>query len=116
MSRATGQKPRLWGSIIGFGQYHYEYESGRQGDGPAGAFAPRKAASTVYLVDGAGAHTDLLEPGTAHQQCRLYLHKGCGGGRPQCARGDRGEVLLEGHGGHIHQPCPPGRHLVLAPP
>jgi hypothetical protein len=31
MSRVTGETPRLWGSIVGFGQYHYKYESGRQG-------------------------------------------------------------------------------------
>ena len=57
MERVTGEPPRLWGtSIIGFGQYHYEYESGRKGDGPAASFSPRKAATVVYLADGVGAH------------------------------------------------------------
>ena len=35
MGRVTGEEPRLWGSIIGFGQYHYRYASGREGDAPA---------------------------------------------------------------------------------
>lgn len=42
-------------------QYHYRYASGREGDAPAAGFAARKAASTVYVLDGVGAHADLLE-------------------------------------------------------
>jgi hypothetical protein len=61
MRRATGEEPRLWGTVIGFGTYHYRYPSGREGDGPAAAFAARKAATVVYVVDGVGAHADLLE-------------------------------------------------------
>jgi hypothetical protein len=56
MSRVTGETLRLWGSIVGFGQYHYKYESGRQGDAPAAAFAPRKAAATT-ISPTASAHT-----------------------------------------------------------
>ncbi len=51
----------MWGSIVGFGEYHYKYESGREGDSPAAAFAARKPATTVYAADGVGAHTELLE-------------------------------------------------------
>lgn len=75
ISRVTGEEPRLWGSIVGFGQYHYEYRSGRQGDGPAAAFAPRKAASTIYVADGVGTHADLLEklgPHTSAVGC-IYI-------------------------------------------
>lgn len=61
MRRVTGEKPRMWGSIVGFGQYHYRYASGREGDAPAAGFAPRKAATTVYLPEGVGAHADALE-------------------------------------------------------
>lgn len=61
MSRATGEKPRLWGTIIGFGTYHYKYQSGREGDSGAASFAPRKPATTLYLADGVGAHADLLD-------------------------------------------------------
>jgi hypothetical protein len=56
MTEVTGEQPTLWGTIIGFGRYHYVYESGREGDGPAASFAPRKAASTVYVADGVGPH------------------------------------------------------------
>lgn len=60
MRRVTGKTAQLWGSVIGFGQYHYRYASGREGDAPAAAFSPRKAATTVYVQDGTGAHADLL--------------------------------------------------------
>lgn len=61
MQRATGQEPRMWGSIVGFGEYHYRYPTGREGDAPAAGFSARKAASTVYLLDGVDGHADLLE-------------------------------------------------------
>lgn len=62
MTRVTGQPGRLWyGSVIGFGQYHYDYASGRQGDSGAAGFAPRKASTTIYLPDGTGAHAAKLE-------------------------------------------------------
>ncbi len=75
MRRATGEEPYMWGSIIGFGAYHYRYDSGRVGDAPAAAFAARKAASTIYLADGVGAHTAALGrlgPHTTGVGC-LYL-------------------------------------------
>jgi hypothetical protein len=61
MKKATGERPRLWGSILGFGQYDYRYDSGREGTAPAAGFSPRKAATTIYLADGVGAHDDLLQ-------------------------------------------------------
>jgi hypothetical protein len=60
MRRVTGAEPKLHGSIIGFGTYHYRYDSGREGDGPAASFAPRKAATVVYLMDGIGTHEEAL--------------------------------------------------------
>jgi hypothetical protein len=75
MSRVTGEPPRLWGSIIGFGQYHYKYASGREGDVAAAGFAPRKAATTIYLVDGIGRYEDQLKqlgPHTTGVGC-LYI-------------------------------------------
>ncbi|SIN86893.1 DUF1801 domain-containing protein [Agromyces cerinus] len=75
-SRVTGQQPRMWGpTIIGFGEYHYTYDSGREGDAPAAAFSPRKAATTVYLVPGLTRDPELLErlgPHTTGLTC-LYL-------------------------------------------
>ena len=51
MGRLSGEKPKLWGpSIIGFGSGHYRYESGREGDMPLIAFAPRKAALVLYSM------------------------------------------------------------------
>ncbi len=76
MTRVTGQPAKMWGpSIVGFGSYHYRYASGREGDAPAAAFAPRKAATTIYLYDGIDAHADLVErvgPHTTGVGC-LYL-------------------------------------------
>ena len=76
MSRVTGQEPTMWGkSIIGFGQYHYKYASGREGDAAAAGFAPRKAATTIYLLDGVGAYTEPLSrlgPHTTGVGC-LYV-------------------------------------------
>jgi len=49
--RVTGLEPRMWGtSIIGYGSYHYRYDSGREGDHLRAGFSPRKAASTIYLM------------------------------------------------------------------
>lgn len=46
----TGFEPKMWGhSIIGFGSYHYKYESGHEGDAPLAGFSPRKTAMTVYF-------------------------------------------------------------------
>ncbi len=75
MRRVTGEEPRMWATVVGFGQYHYKYASGREGDAPAAGFAPRSAATTVYLPDGVGAHQDLLDtlgPHTTGVGC-LYV-------------------------------------------
>jgi hypothetical protein len=75
MARVTGEPPQLWGSIIGFGQYHYKYQSGREGDVAAASFAPRKAATTIYLVDGVRRYEQQLEqlgPHTTGVGC-LYI-------------------------------------------
>jgi hypothetical protein len=60
MARITGEPARMWGSIVGFGEYHYRYESGREGDAPAAGFAARKAATSIYLPDGVGTYVELL--------------------------------------------------------
>ena len=50
MKDISGHPPVMWGSsIVGFGTYHYEYESGREGDMPVIAFSPRKQAITIYV-------------------------------------------------------------------
>jgi len=51
MSKVTGAKPVLWGgNIIGFGKYHYVYDSGYEGDACLAAFAPRKTNITLYVM------------------------------------------------------------------
>jgi len=76
MGRVTGLRPVMWGpSIIGFGEYHYRYASGREGTMAAAGFSPRATASTVYLADGFNGHGDLLArlgPHTTSASC-LYL-------------------------------------------
>ena len=52
MERATGEEPAMWGpSIIGFGDLHYKYESGREGDWFRVGFSPRKQSLTLYVTD-----------------------------------------------------------------
>jgi Domain of unknown function (DU1801) len=61
MQSAAGEPPKMWGpSIIGFGSYHYKYESGREGDMPLIAFSPRKAASVLYGMTRAKESAALL--------------------------------------------------------
>lgn len=68
MSRLSGKPPKMWGpSIIGFGQYHYRYESGREGDMCRIGFSPRKGQTVIYLVDGYEQQQDNL--------ARLGKHK-----------------------------------------
>ena len=56
MQSASGEKPKMWGpSIIGFGSYHYRYDSGREGEMPLIGFSPRKAATVLYNL---GAFSD----------------------------------------------------------
>ena len=51
MEKITGSQGVLWGtSIIGFGDYHYKYASGREGDWFLTGFSPRKNALTLYLM------------------------------------------------------------------
>jgi hypothetical protein len=51
MTRVTRQPPTMWGtSIVGFGSYHYKYESGREGDSCLTGFSSRKGDISVYLT------------------------------------------------------------------
>ena len=50
MSEWSGSEPKMWGpTIIGFGNYHYKYASGHEGDMPLIGFSPRKAAFSLYV-------------------------------------------------------------------
>lgn len=62
MEEATGEPAKMFGpSIIGFGQYHYKYATGHQGDAPLLGFSPRKAAISLYVFTGCEEHKHLLE-------------------------------------------------------
>lgn len=53
MEEITGEPAKMWGaSIIGFGTYHYKYDSGREGDAMLVGFSPRKQALTLYMMAG----------------------------------------------------------------
>lgn len=61
MEAVTGEKARMWGpTIIGFGNYHYKYASGHEGNAPILGFSPRKAAISLYVFTGLTEHEDLL--------------------------------------------------------
>ncbi|MGW4928394.1 DUF1801 domain-containing protein [Agromyces sp. NPDC004153] len=61
MQRISGREPTLWNvGTIGFGTYHYRYDSGREGDGHTIGFYPRKGKLTIYLMDGTARHSELL--------------------------------------------------------
>jgi len=61
MRKVSKAEPRMWGpSIIGFGNYHYKYESGHEGDAPLLGFSPRKAAISLYVFTGLEEHEYLL--------------------------------------------------------
>ena len=62
MAEVTGAPAVMWGSsIVGFGEYHYRYASGREGDFFLTGFAPRKRALTLYIMAGFSAYDALLE-------------------------------------------------------
>jgi hypothetical protein len=73
-ARVTGETPRLWSNIVSFGSYHYRYASGREGDAPAASFAPRRAATVVYLPDGNEAYAEELAGIGPHETGRSCLY------------------------------------------
>lgn len=78
MTKLTGWKPVMWGpTIVGFGSYHYKYDSGREGDFLVTGFSPRKAAMTVYIMPGYQNYEHLLEKLGKHKIGRscLYINK-----------------------------------------
>jgi hypothetical protein len=63
MQDVTGREPELWGTIVGFGACHYRYPTGTEGDVPIAAFAPRRQATTVYLLSTAEYADELARLG-----------------------------------------------------
>ncbi|TFG66138.1 MAG: DUF1801 domain-containing protein [Gemmatimonadales bacterium] len=78
MKDLTGKKPVMWGpTMVGFGTYHYKYESGREGDWFVAGFAPRKANLVLYIMSGFKGHAALLAALGKHKTggCCLYINK-----------------------------------------
>jgi len=78
MQSASGEKPKMWGpSIIGFGSYHYKYDSGREGDMPLIGFSPRKAAMVLYNMAACSDSDALLKKLGKHTggKACLYIKK-----------------------------------------
>lgn len=62
MIAITGEQPKIWQkSIVGFGSYHYKYESGREGDWILTGFSSRKTNLSIYIISGFKPHKQLLE-------------------------------------------------------
>jgi len=62
MKKITKEEPKMWGSsIVGFGSYHYKYESGHEGDMCMAGFSPRKESLTIYILPGFEKNKSLME-------------------------------------------------------
>lgn len=78
MQRGTGFEPKMWGpSMVGFGRYHYKYESGREGDLFLTGFSPRKSALSVYIMSGFSEYGRLMDTLGKHKTGKscLYINK-----------------------------------------
>lgn len=75
MQEHTGCQPKMWGpAIIGFGSYHYKYESGREGDMPVIAFSPRKKEITLYLSSAFENRDELLQQLGKHKTSKACIY------------------------------------------
>lgn len=75
MASWTGEAPTMWGpSIVGFGAYHYRYESGREGDSCATGFAARKNEIAIYLVAEGAGQAELLARLGRHRMGKACLY------------------------------------------
>jgi hypothetical protein len=73
--RVTGFLPRMWGpTMIGYGQYHYRYDSGREGDFLATGFSPRKANLSIYILPGYADFGPILSRLGKHRTGKSCLY------------------------------------------
>ncbi|MGI9405924.1 MAG: DUF1801 domain-containing protein [Hyphomicrobiaceae bacterium] len=79
MRRVTGKRGKVWGpSIVGYGKYHYKYDSGHEGDSFLTGFSPRKANLSVYIMPGFKTYGALLKKLGKHKTSKgscLYINK-----------------------------------------
>jgi hypothetical protein len=75
MKQVTKAEPKMWGtSIVGFGSYHYQYASGREGDWFVAGFAPRKQDLTLYIMAGFSGYGELLAKLGKHKTGKSCLY------------------------------------------
>lgn len=75
MTRATGSPPVMWGdAIVGFGDYHYTYSSGRNADWFLTGFSPRKRDLTLYIMAGFERHDELMRRLGKHKTGKSCLY------------------------------------------
>jgi hypothetical protein len=78
MKQVTKEEPKMWGSsIVGFGNVHYKYDSGREGDWFITGFSPRNQNLTLYVIGSFKPHVNLLKKLGKHKTgvgC-LYIKK-----------------------------------------
>jgi hypothetical protein len=78
MRKVTDKRAKMWGSsIVGYGKYHYKYESGREGDHMLVGFSPRKSNLVVYIIPGFSEFPALMKKLGKYKTGRscLYLNK-----------------------------------------
>jgi hypothetical protein len=78
MKQITGAEPKMWGdTMVGFGDYHYKYESGREGNTFLTGFSPRKQNLTLYIMAGFDEQDALLNKLGKHKTGKscLYINK-----------------------------------------
>jgi hypothetical protein len=75
LKKLTGKEPKMWGtSIVGFGTYHYKYESGREGDMLCTGFSNRQQAITIYMADGGARQQELLDKVGKHKRSKACFY------------------------------------------
>jgi hypothetical protein len=75
MRDVTGEEPTLWGSgVVGFGSYHYVYDSGREGDWFLTGFSPRKQNLTLYIMAGFERYDELVAKLGKHKTGKSCLY------------------------------------------
>ena len=75
MTEVSGWPAVMWGpAIVGFGSYHYKYESGHEGDAPMIGFSPRKAALTLYLANDFPKRDVYLEQLGKHSTSKACIY------------------------------------------
>ncbi|MBL4812365.1 MAG: DUF1801 domain-containing protein [Rhodobacteraceae bacterium] len=75
--RVTGWQPKMWGpTMIGYGAYHYKYDSGHEGECLATGFAPRKANMVLYIMPGYSQHAEPLARLGKHKRGKSCIYLG----------------------------------------